>query len=84
MRPNLYRGHVAKNRTSSSAGQSSSGGTAHADSYLYGGAAAIVGILGLVIGAGYALLGNTDVGPILAGVGVVLLVAGFLVARRRQ
>lgn len=54
----------------------------YVDPYLYGGAASIVGIIGLIAGAAYALLGNWSSGGILAGIGAVLLVAGFLVARR--
>ncbi len=49
--------------------------------YLYGGTAAIVGILGLLAGAAFLLLGNTVSGGILAGLGAVLFAAGFLVAR---
>lgn len=56
----------------------------YADPYLYGGAASIVGIIGLIAGAAYGLLGNWSFGGILAGLGAVLLVAGFLVARRGE
>lgn len=48
---------------------------------LYGGTAAIVGVLGLVAGGAFLLLGYTVSGGIVAGLGAVLLVAGFLVAR---
>ena len=50
-------------------------------SYLYGGTAAIVGILALLVGGAFLLLGNTFSGGVLAGLGAVLFVAGFLVAR---
>lgn len=52
------------------------------DPYLYGGVAAIVGVLGLIAGAVLLVLGNLTSGAILAGLGVVLLGAGFLMARR--
>lgn len=53
----------------------------YANSYLYGGAAAIVGVLGLVAGGVFLVLGYTLSGGIVAVLGAVLLVAGFLVAR---
>lgn len=53
----------------------------YAKPYLYGGTAAIVGILGLVVGAGLFLVGNVTTGSIFVGLGAVLFVAGFLVAR---
>jgi len=56
----------------------------YGDPYLYGGVAAIVGIVGLVVGAAFLLLGNITSGAILAGLGVILFAAGFLVARRGQ
>lgn len=54
----------------------------YADPFLYGGVAAIVGILGLIVGAVLLLLGSWISGTILGGLGLILLVAGFLVARR--
>ena len=56
----------------------------YGDPYLYGGVAAIVGIVGLVVGAAFLLLGNFTSGAILAGLGAILFAAGFLVARRGQ
>jgi len=54
----------------------------YADPLLYGGVAAIVGLLGLIVGGVLLLLGSWISGAILGGLGVILLVAGFLVARR--
>lgn len=53
----------------------------YAKPYLYGGTAAIVGILGLVVGAGLLLFGNGTTAAIFLGLGGFLFVAGFLVAR---
>jgi hypothetical protein len=75
---------MAKERIPDSIKQPLSVRADYADPYLYGGAAAIVGIIGLIAGAAYALLGNWTVCGILSGLGAVLLVAGFLVARRRK
>lgn len=57
-------------------------GADYADPYLYGGVAAIVGILGLLVGGGLLVAGNLVSGGVLLGLGVVLFVAGFLMARR--
>ncbi len=54
----------------------------YANPYLYGGAAFIVGILGLVVGLVYLILGNVASAGILAVLGLVLMLAGFVVARR--
>jgi hypothetical protein len=53
-----------------------------ANPYLYGGTAAIVGIVGLVAGGVIALFGNLTSGAILAGLGAILIAAGFFIARR--
>ncbi len=53
----------------------------YASPYLYGGTAAIVGVIGLVAGAVLLALGIVVSGSIVAGLGAILFVAGFLVAR---
>ncbi len=53
----------------------------YADPHLYGGAAAIVGIVALVVGGGLLLFGGVVSGGIFLGLGAILVVAGFLVAR---
>ncbi len=53
----------------------------YANPYLYGGTAAVVGVLGLVAGAVLLALGNLVSGGIVGGLGAILFVAGFLVAR---
>ncbi len=53
-----------------------------ANPYLWGGAAAIVGLVGLVAGGLLALLGSTTSGFVLLGLGAVLFLAGFVIARR--
>ncbi len=53
----------------------------YADPFLYGGAAAIVGILALAVGGGLLLFGGVVSGGIFLGLGAILVVAGFLVAR---
>lgn len=80
----LHRGPMAKAPIPDSIKHPLSTQADYADPYLYGGAASIVGIIGLIAGAAYALLGNWSSGGILAGLGAVLLVAGFLVARRGE
>ena len=55
---------------------------ARAKTELYGGAAFIVGILGLFVGLAYLALGSTASGGILTIVGLGLMLAGFIVARR--
>lgn len=56
----------------------------YADPHLYGGVAAIVGIIGLLAGAALLLLGNLISGDVLVVLGAILLIAGFVVARRGQ
>ncbi len=56
----------------------------YADPHLYGGAAAIVGILGLVVGSGLILLGGIVWGSFFLGLGAILFAAGFLVARHGE
>ncbi len=51
------------------------------DRYYYAGMAFILGIVALIIALVAYLLGNTLVGEILAGVGIVSTVGGFLAAR---
>lgn len=58
--------------------------TDKADPHLYGGAAAIVGILALVVGGGLLLFGSLLSGGTIVGLGVILFVAGFLIARRGE
>src|SRR5437867_4721625 len=54
----------------------------YADPYLYGGASVIVGVVGL-IGSGVVLIvGNRTAAGVLLALSVVLIVAGYLVARR--
>ncbi len=54
----------------------------HADPCLYGGVAAIVGVVGILAGLVLLVLGAWLSAAILGGLGAVLLVGGFLVARR--
>lgn len=56
----------------------------YADPHLWGGTAFIVGILGLIAGLALLLLGNVTSAAVLAGLGAILTVAGFLVARRGE
>ena len=49
---------------------------------LWGGAAAIVGIVGLIAGGLLALLGSVVSGLVLLGLGAALFLAGFYIARR--
>ncbi len=81
MGPHPTPTHVAKPPVPDSVKHPLSMQADYAKPYLYGGTAAIVGILGLIVGAGLLLLGNMTSGAILLGLGVVLFVAGFLVAR---
>lgn len=53
----------------------------YANPHLYGGAAFIVGIVGLIGALVSLLLGNYGSAGILALLGLVLMLAGFLVAR---
>ncbi len=55
-----------------------------ANPYLWGGTAAIVGIIGIIAGGVLALLGNLVSGVVLLGLGAVLFLAGFAIARRGQ
>lgn len=84
MRERIRAGYVAKEPIPDSIKHPLSTKADYADPYLYGGVAAIVGILGLIAGGVLALLGNLTSGAILAGLGVILFGAGFLVARRGQ
>ena len=80
----LRRGSVSKEPIPDSVKHPLSMKADYADPYLYGGVAAIVGILGLIVGAAVLLLGSVVSGAILAGIGAILLAAGFLVARRGE
>ncbi len=51
---------------------------------LWGGAAAVVGFLGLVAGVVVGLLGSAVSGSILLALGAALFLAGFYVFRRGQ
>ena len=84
MRERIRAGYVAKEPIPDSIKHPRSTKAGYADPYLYGGVAAIVGVLGLIAGGVLALLGNLTSGAILAGLGVILFGAGFLVARRGQ
>lgn len=52
-----------------------------AKGYLYGGVAFIVGIVALIAGIVYLFLGNSASAATLAVLGLVLTLAGFLIAR---
>ena len=75
------RGRVAKERVPDSVKHPLSLEADYANPFLYGGTAAIVGILGLIVGGGLMLFGNLVAGGVLAGLGAVLFVVGFFVAR---
>ncbi len=72
---------VAKQSVPVAAQQSASAQATRGRSYLYGGTAAIVGVVGVLGGVVFLLLGSTLSGEILLGLGAILLIAGFLVAR---
>lgn len=52
-----------------------------ADLFLYGGASVAVGILGLIFGTVAWFLGHGLVGETLLVAGVVLIIAGIVIAR---
>lgn len=54
----------------------------YADPFLYGGASVIVGTVGLIGGVVAFVLGNGTAAGYLLALGAVLIVAGYLVARR--
>jgi len=54
----------------------------YADPFLYGGASFIVGIVGLIGGLVLFVLGNGTAAGYLSALSAVLILAGYLVARR--
>ena len=54
----------------------------YADPFLYGGASFIVGIVGLIGGLVLFVLGNGTAAGYLSTLSAVLILAGYLVARR--
>jgi len=54
----------------------------YADPYLYGGASVIVGVVGLIGSGVVFIVGNRTAAGVLLALSVVLIVAGYLVARR--
>ncbi|TLZ75918.1 MAG: hypothetical protein E6K07_09405 [Methanobacteriota archaeon] len=54
----------------------------YANPYLYGGASFIVGFVGLMGSVVAFIVGNRTAGVVLLALGALLMVAGYLVARR--
>lgn len=54
----------------------------YADPYLYGGASVIVGVVGLIGSGVVFVVGNRIAAGVLLALSAVLIVAGYLVARR--
>ncbi len=81
MVPRPTRPRMARQSVPVAPQRSASAQAARGRSYLYGGTAAIVGVVGLLGGVVFLLLGSTLSGGILLGLGAILLIAGFLVAR---
>ena len=73
---------VAKDRLPDSVKRPLSAKAGYADPFLYGGASFIVGIVGLIGGLVLFVLGNGTVAGYLSALSAILILAGYLVARR--
>jgi len=73
---------VAKDRVPDSIKHPLSARADYADPFLYGGASFIVGIVGLIGGLVLFVLGNGTAAGYLSALSAILIVAGYLVARR--
>ena len=73
---------VAKDRLPDSIKRPLSAKADYADPFLYGGASFIVGIVGLIGGLVLFVLGNGTVAGYLSALSAILILAGYLVARR--
>ena len=73
---------VAKDRVPDSIKHPLSAKAGYADPFLYGGAGFIVGIVGLIGGLVLFVLGNGTAAGYLSVLSAILILAGYLVARR--